>query len=368
MFVGLREIREAKGRFALMGAVVGMITLLLVMLTGLTAGLGAQNTAGLAALNPASYVFGTTATEETPEDLTFGESSVTSQDQQAWAATAGVDHVVPVGMAQTLLTAESSESVAVWGIPEGSDLVEHTASPALRGATEPEADGVVLSATVAEEQGLLVGDPVTIGPLDLTVDGIVEDQWYSHSAIVWVTTESWQAMTHVEDRIVGNVLAIFGTEDATAWDATANATATVSTSVAESFQALPAYSSESGSLTMMQGFLYAISALVIVSFVTVWTIQRTRDLAVLRALGASSGYLVKDSLGQAAVILAVGVVAGAGLGAGLGATAATVVPVNLSALTVMGPALGIWVLGVLGSAIAVRRVSKVDPLLALGGN
>ena len=367
MFVGLREIRAAKGRFALMGAVVGMITLLLVMLTGLTAGLGAQNTAGLTALNPTSYVFGS-ATDEAPEDLTFVESSITTEDHQAWTTTNGVENAVPVGMTQTLLTAESSGSVAVWGIPEGSGLVEHTAAPALNGATEPSANGVVVSESIAKEQHLQVGDAVTIGPLDVTVEGIVEDQWYSHSGIVWVTTESWQAITHANDDVVGNVLAVFGTEDATGWEATAQSTATVSTGVSEAFQALPAYSSEAGSLTMMQAFLYAISALVIVSFVTVWTLQRTRDLAVLRALGASGGYLMKDSLGQAAIILAIGVIAGAGLGTGLGALAATAVPVSLSALTVVGPAAGIWVLGVLGSAIAVRRVAKVDPLLALGGN
>lgn len=119
---------------------------------------------------------------------------------------------------------------------------------------------------------------------------------------------------------------------------------------------------------MMQGFLYAISALVIVSFVTVWTIQRTRDLAVLRALGASSGYLMRDSLGQAAVILGVGVIVGAGIGTGLGSLAAVAVPVSLSALIIIGPAAGIWILGVLGSALAVRRAARVDPLLALGGN
>ena len=367
MFVGLREIGAAKGRFTLMGAVVGMITLLLVMLTGLTAGLGSQNTAGLAALNPASYVFGSAATDEAPEDLAFVESSVTSQDQQTWAATDGIDDAVPVGMTQTLLTAEASDSVAVWGIPEGSGLVEHTASGALEGVAEPTGDGVVVSESIVEEQALTVGDAVTIGPVEMTVQGVVADQWYSHSGIVWVTTDSWQAITHADDDVLGTVLAVFGDEQA-AWADTAQATATVSASVTEAFQALPAYSSESGSLTMMQGFLYAISALVIISFVTVWTIQRTRDLAVLRALGASSGYLLKDSLGQAAVILAVGVIAGAGVGAGLGTLAAIAVPVSLSVLTVVGPAVGIWVLGVLGSALAVRRVSKVDPLLALGGN
>lgn len=368
MFVGLREIREAKGRFTLMGAVVGMITLLLVMLTGLTSGLGAQNTAGLDELNPERYVFGNAQADEAPEDPSFAESSVTTNDQQAWGDTTGVENAVPVGMSQTLLTGDSSGSVAVWGIPEGSGLVEDAASQAIDGATEPDADGVVVSESIAEEQSLAVGDEVTIGPVDLTVQGVVEDQWYSHSGIVWVTTESWQAVSHAGEDVVGTVLAVFGDEDTAAWDDTAQSTATVSTDVSGSFQALPAYSSESGSLTMMQGFLYAISALVIVSFVTVWTIQRTRDLAVLRALGASGGYLMKDSLGQAAVILAVGVVAGAGVGAGLGVLASSAVPVSLSALTVIGPAVGIWVLGVLGSAIAVRRVSKVDPLLALGGN
>lgn len=367
MFVGLREIRSAKGRFTLMGAVVGMITLLLVMLTGLTAGLGAQNTAGLSALNPTSYVFGS-ATDAAPEELTFVESSITIHDQRTWATTAGVDQAVPVGMSQTLLTAESSNSVAIWGIPEGSGLVERTASPAHDGLTEPSPDGVVISETVAEAQHLQVGDTVTIGPLEVAVEGVVEDQWYAHSPIVWVTTESWQAITHANDDVVGNVLAVFGTEQPAAWAATAQETATVKTGVSDAFQALPAYASEAGSLTMMQGFLYAISALVIVSFVTVWTIQRTRDLAVLRALGASRGYLMKDSLGQAAVILGLGVIVGAVLGAGLGSLAAVAVPVSLSALIIVGPAAGIWILGVLGSAIAVRRAAKVDPLLALGGS
>jgi hypothetical protein len=38
----------------------------------------------------------------------------------------------------------------------------------------------------------------------------------------------------------------------------------------------------------MRGFLFAISALVIGAFFTVWTIQRGGDVAVLKALGAST--------------------------------------------------------------------------------
>ena len=37
----------------------------------------------------------------------------------------------------------------------------------------------------------------------------------------------------------------------------------------------------------MRGFLFVISALVVGAFFTVWTIQRSGDIAVLKALGAS---------------------------------------------------------------------------------
>ncbi|MGV0435788.1 FtsX-like permease family protein [Corynebacterium mastitidis] len=74
----------------------------------------------------------------------------------------------------------------------------------------------------------------------------------------------------------------------------------------DSFGGLAAYQSERGSLLSIQGLLYGISALVILAFLSVWTIQRTRDIAVLRALGASRGYVLRDSLGQAALVLSAG--------------------------------------------------------------
>ncbi|WP_222718209.1 FtsX-like permease family protein, partial [Enterococcus faecium] len=129
----------------------------------------------------------------------------------------------------------------------------------------------------------------------------------------WTTTATWQAITHQREvegaaAAVGTVLAVTGGSD---YAATADATGAQALTTREAFAALPAYRSENGSLVTMQGFLYGISALVIVSFLTVWTIQRTRDIAVMRALGASHRFLTLDALAQAAVILA----AGAGLGA-----------------------------------------------------
>src|SRR5690606_10290709 len=96
---------------------------------------------------------------------------------------------------------------------------------------------------------------------------------------------------------------------------------TMTMTLTEAFDASPGYEAETLTLSMIQFFLYAICALVVGAFFMVWTIQRSHDIAVLRAMGASSRYLVRDSLTQAAILLvgctAIGVAAGIGMGAAM---------------------------------------------------
>jgi putative ABC transport system permease protein len=117
----------------------------------------------------------------------------------------------------------------------------------------------------------------------------------------------------------------------------------------------------------MRGFLFVISALVIGAFFTVWTIQRSSDIAVLKALGASTPYLLRDALGQAVLMLAAGTLLGTGLAAGAGALVrGGDVPFVLDGPTVLGPAAVMIALGALGAGLSVRRITAVDPLTALG--
>ncbi|GAB3648163.1 ABC transporter permease [Corynebacterium nasicanis] len=329
MFLGIRDILHARGRFTLIGAVVGLITLLLIMLTGLTGGLGAQNTSALRSLDPDRVVF-------TSQRPSFTDSQVTEADVAAWAAVPGVARVRPLGALQTRLEAGSTQAVAVLGLP----------------GIGP---GAVLSASLIDAPP----PSVSLGGEVVPVAGTVPDEYYSHSPVVWVDTATWQDIARTE--AVGSVLLVDGEPPSDAPDMTV-------TTLRGSFEGLASHQSEQGSLRTMQGFLYGISALVIVSFLTVWTIQRTRDLAILRALGATPGYLLRDALGQAALILAVGVGAGALAGWGLGTLAGQAVPFLLTPLTIVGPALGIWVLGLLGSLLATRRVAQIDPLIALGAH
>lgn len=363
MFVGWRDIVFAKGRFALMGATVALITLLLVMLTGLTGGLGRQNTDALEKLPVDRLVFAP-ATEGGA--ASFTDSTVRASVAESWRGSGA--EVLPLGVSTGRLEGQGATSLTLLGTPQGSGLLEGTA-PLLEGVAP--ADGqVALPVSAAEEVGAQVGSTVSFSGTDVEVSGITADTFYSHTNAGWVTTATWQAVTHQrtvegQDAVVGTVLALRGGDN---YEATAEATGTQVVTPREAFAALPSYRSENGSLTTMQGFLYGISALVIISFLTVWTIQRTRDIAVMRALGASRRFLTQDALAQAAVILAAGAGVGALVGAGLGALAASALPFQLTALTVLGPAAGIWLLGMAGGYMALRRVAHVDPMIALGGN
>lgn len=399
MFLALRDIVSARGRFSLISFVVGLITVLLVMLTGLTGGLAKHNTSALEALAPERYVF-------TSDGPSFQESQVTTSDVQEWQELVDADsQVIPLGTVQTRLEAGSAMGVAVLGLPAGTKVPAPVVSAAgaagteIAGATgtgaareaEAEADlaasqeaqemqeavvaedGIVVSQEIVAEAGVQPGETVEIGGVEQPVSAVVADEHYSHQPVVWASTQVWQQISRAHDDVVGTVLAV-DTRDRHAgalrdeeWQDAENQTGDSVATVEESFSGLAAYQSEQASLQLIQVLLYAISALVTVAFLSVWTIQRSRDLSVLRALGASPGYVWKDALGQAAVVVGIGVVLGAGVGWAAGVWAGASVPFDLQWTTIVVPAAGIWVLGMCGALVATRRVKKIDPASALEG-
>ena len=395
MFLALRDIVSARGRFSLISFVVGLITVLLVMLTGLTGGLAKHNTSALEALAPERYVF-------TSDEPSFQESQVTTSDVQEWQELVDADsQVIPLGTAQTRLEAGSAMGVAVLGLPAGTKVPAPVVSGAgaagseIAGATAADAaaeadsaasqelqepqeavlgeDGIVLSREIVSETGVQPGKTVEIGGVEQPVTAVVEDEHYSHQPVVWASTQVWQQISRAHDDVVGTVLAV-DTRDRHAgalrdeeWQDAENQTGDSVATVEDSFSGLAAYKSEQASLQLIQALLYAISALVTVAFLSVWTIQRSRDLSVLRALGASPGYVWKDALGQAAVVVGIGVVLGAGVGWAAGVWAGNSVPFDLRWTTIVVPAAGIWVLGMCGALVATRRVKKIDPASALEG-
>ncbi|MGK5547841.1 ABC transporter permease [Streptomyces sp. URMC 127] len=353
MFVALRDIRFARGRFALMGAVVTLITTLVVFLYGLTDGLAREASSAVAGLPAGRIVFGAPA--GAGPEVSFSNSSVDAGQQRAWREAAGVRSAEPFGVAMTRLTAGGrATSVSVFGTPD-------RLRPALVSGSAPDGGEVAVGERLAREAGLRPGDRVTLGTEELTVSGITEDRSHGHAPAVWTTLAAWQRVSH---QAQPTALAVDGTgrPDGDA------ARSTKAVPVGEALDGIDGYAAEHGTLRMIQGFLFVVSALVVGAFFTVWTVQRGPDVAVLKAVGASSAYLVRDALGQAAVVLAAGSALGAAAGTAGGALASASVPFELGAATVAVPVAAMVLLGLAGSALAVRRITSVDPLTALGAS
>lgn len=353
MFVAWRDLRFARGRFVLIGTVVALITVLVGFLSGLTGGLANQNISAVLSLPADQLVF------SAPQagSATFADSTITDAQLSQWSSAPGVSAVSPIGISQTRAEAGTTRvAVALFGVEPGFD------------ATAPSADGEIgLSDAAAHDLAVTTGDTVTIAGADYTVSVVSGDWWYSHTPVAQVTLNDWRAYaaaTGTADA-VATVLAVTGTPD---W-ATVNAAAdTVSSTPLMSLMALSAFRSEIGSLLLIVTMLFGISALVIGAFFTVWTMQRRGDIAVLKALGASTASLIRDALGQALVVLVLGVGIGIAVVAGLGALAGTALPFILSPLTTVLPGVVMIALGLAGAAFALRPVTTADPLTALGSN
>ncbi|MDI2129958.1 ABC transporter permease [Yinghuangia seranimata] len=356
MFVALRDLRSARGRFALMTVVVVLITTLVVLLSGLTAGLGRENTSAVDGLHADKLAFSASA------GVSFSSSTVKEDAWKGWAAQPGVRDASPLGIAMTRLGAgERTAGGAAFGIDP--------AGPLAPGGARPTPGGVVLSQDLADELHVRAGDTVALGPAgNMRVDAVVPGASYSHAPVVWTTLDDWQPLTPGPRASGAKQATVVALDlgkgaDIGAGDAALH---TETVSKADARKGIGSYTSENGSLQLMRGFLFVISALVVGAFFTVWTVQRSGDIAVLKALGASTGYLLRDALGQALVVLTAGTALGTAIAAAAGRVAEGTVPFVLDAGTTVLPAAVMVVLGLVGAALAVRRVTAVDPLTALG--
>lgn len=352
MFVALRDLSHARGRFALMLVVIALIAFLVTFLAALTAGLSRESTSAITELPADHLAF-------SPPEPSFTSSTVIPEQWQAWADAPGVVGAEPLGVATARATSgTTTAAVTAFGVEPTSTLL-----PSSDGVDD---GGVVLSAGAAAVLGADEGDAVTVAGRELHVTDVVGDELsFAHTPVVWTTLDDWQAIGSsgsAEESATVVALTLDDSADIAATDAVVG-TVTVTTEQARS--AISSFSSENGSLTLIQAFLVAISALVVGAFFTVWTISRSGDVAVLKALGASTRYLLRDAIGQALVVLVLGVGVGTALAAGGAALLADAVPVVVGAATTMTPAVLLVLMGLVGSSLAIVRIARIDPHAAL---
>ena len=378
MFLAIRELKFARGRFGLMGAVVSLIAILTVMLSGLSAGLVNDGVSGLKSLPVTAFAFD----EGTKTDNAFSRSVVDAEQVEAWKSQPGIRHADPVGAGMTNATTDDGTQIdlSLFGIEPTSFLNP----PVSKGEQLSGLRGIVVSET-AEGDGLELGTIITLDRLDTELEVIgftVGQAPFGHVDMAYLHLDTWRLIasgmaqpgTPTQEQVdaldfdVASVVALQA-EDGAEINAPAGdlAASTTTVDLKESFNSSPGYEAETLTLSMIQMFLYGICALVVGAFFTVWTIQRQHELAVLRAVGASGRYLLRDSLTQAAILLFSFTALGVVVGVGLGSAMPDGMPFALEFEPILTSSLITIVLGLVGAAVAVLRITRIDPNTALGG-
>jgi putative ABC transport system permease protein len=361
MYVALRDLRAARGRFALVGVVIGLVALMTTLLTGLAAGLVDDGISGLRQLPLTHLAF------EPHSGGTFSRSVLTDQNLAPWEDVSGVE-ASPIGV--SFVNAKDPDgktvSMALFGVAKDSFLGDRPdARHALDGPP-----GLVLSQEL-RSSGIKVGDVLTVSgsEMRLPVLGFTYAGSYGHVDIAMTQLATWQQLyygTNAHGRFSAVALHADRSVSGATLDRIARSSGTEVMTKSQAYSGSPGYTGETQTMTMIRGFLLVISALIVGAFFTVWTIQRRRQIALLKALGASTGYVVRDALGQMAIVLVAATAIGSALALAMGVLIqGTSVPFRLEGTSIVAAVGLLVVIGLLGCLAAVRRITSVDPAGAL---
>ncbi len=264
--------------------------------------------------------------------------------------TAGVRDAAPILI--------SRQSLATTGEPMFSILFG--AAPGGMGSPRP-SEGAAISgdgeAIVDNRLEVSVGDTISVAGEPFTVVGKVRSSLLASTHVVYVSLEEARRLS-VDGAALSTAVLISGTM-------TSVPDGLRSMSPAEAIaDAMEPLKAPSGTIAMVRTLLWLVAGLVIGSVLYVSALERTRDMAVFKAVGTSSRSIAAGLAMQAVVIAAFSTM----IAALLAALLAPVFPMTVELSTrlyLLLPVVAVAV-ALVGSLGGMRRALVVPPALAFG--
>jgi len=365
MKLPLRELRRSPSRFVVATIVLAFLATLLLFLGALLDGLYLGSTGAIRAQNVDAIVYSSSARDS------FLRSRITPEIRAAIEAAPGVDEVGGIGF--VLLGAQ------VPGETELADVAVAGYELAPTGVSAPPADGEGIADSRLQDQGVSKGDTILVGPAatPITIVGWVDDTSYLLQGSVWVNLTTWRGVQNanrpdsaVADNVVQAVVARGdGSQSGSLLDSIDTATdgATHSLTVDEAVLALPGVKQQRATFNQIIYSTLVVVLAVVGLFFSLLTLERMGLYGVLKAIGATTKRLFVGVVLQAVIVTVIAFVAGSLLAIGAAAGMPAKVPLQLTGSRFVFTFIGLLVASVLGSAISLRRVTRIDPAAAIGG-
>ncbi len=245
-------------------------------------------------------------------------------------------------------SADNIETVVI-----GHRLGDLGAPPVIAGEAATSNDQVVIDSSA----GVGVGDTVQIGSKSFTVSGLTE-----HATVLAGLPFAFMGIESAQDLTYGNRETISAVLSP---DVGASGSYTVRSADEVAEDALGPLESAIGSLDLIRGLLWIVATIIIGAVVYLSALERTRDFAVLKAVGASNRELSVGLLVQAVIVALV---------AALAATVLQSFVAPVFPLPVRVPLRAYWqvpllaaVVSMISAVAGMRRVVGADPSDALAG-
>jgi len=370
MFLAWKELKHSKTRFLMIAIIFVLISWLVFILSGLGNGLSTLAAATFKTMKADYVVF------EQGSKASMSKSLLSNDLSAALAEMPNVNAVSPMGtMMASAIQGESKSNedkvdIAMIGIEPGSFL-----EPAITegtGLTSEEMTSVIVNETMKDE-GFKLGDTFQLdgSPASLTIVGFVENQTYNHVAAVFMPIEEWRKLAFAapgSDKGVTDPVNAIMLQGATIDpDAINEQLAGIDTVTrAAAVQGMPGYKEENGTIMMMLGFLLAISAFIIGVFFYVFTMQKSNQFGIMKAIGATNRFLGKAVVSQVFVLSLASIIVSVLLTYGTAAIMPQGMPFKLEPKLVFTYSIVLLAISLLSSFASVRTISKIDPLKALG--
>lgn len=364
MRLALRELRRSRRRFLPTTIALALLVILLLMLGGLLDGLYIGSTGALRAQKSQLAVYDTAARDSTIRSRIDPATRTTIESVDGVEATYGFG----VALVGARVPGESEiVDTAVIGYEGNVD-----------GVPAPPPSGKAWADTSLKASGVDQGDVVKVGPtrIPLEIAGFVSDTNFLQQGGLWVDDETWHEVL-AESRpgaaLDEGVWQTVWVEVAPGADPDAVATAiddatgtTKTLTRDEAVLALPGIKEQNSIFTQIILVTFLVAGLVVALFFALLTLERTPMLGVLKAVGASSRQLVGSLVTQTVAVTLVAYGIGGLVAVGLEAVLPAEIPLALTPSRAVFVAVGVFVAAVIGGAISLRRIIRIDPASAIG--
>ena len=338
-----RDLQHRMGRFGAVGVGVSVVLTLLFLMTGLTEQFHREPRETVDAIGADGWL------------LRGGASGAFTSGATMPAATA--EEVVGAG-ASPLVVAR--HSITGTGAPLDVVIVGYVdGRPGAPGIVTGRAPGAPDEVVVDESSGLSVGDRAGIGEETYVVSGRSEaTTLFAGMPLVFMDITAAQSLLYRGQDLASAVL-LDGPPDAIP----DGFTVMEPTEIAE--DAMRPLERSISSVNLIRVLLWCVAAMIIGTMTYLSALERRRDVAVLKAVGASTVQLGTSIALQGVLVALVAAVIATGL-------QLLVVPVFPLAVTV--PSRAYWqvptiavVVSLVAGAIGLRKAVRVDPALAFAG-